>query len=321
MKRAPSQSRKGGATVLVLLLLGALLSVAFWVMAHVKESIIWRKGLYATEAAARAGLYRLEPMEYTHPTLDAPTSDAAVLETLNKVAEANGLFPELFEPISGTDVVRGPISLSVLARPFDTGVSPPVSDVYGIPSVRMLYGRQWLDENGLVIGSTGCLPIGIQIADIPDLDSPDPFTLVFGTTTSSVSVVAWTGSSQPLTHIEFLGFALNGTPEGLAPPGLKVQDLVNRLVASPDEFTSIQSRFTGRSAVVPLLNGNQVIRFARIYILSLANGAGGDEIMLRLAPSAVVRAAGSSIPPLAGPPVAQANVPIHGMVLRPWRSL
>jgi hypothetical protein len=259
-------------------------------------------------------------MEFTPPSVEAPITDGELVAHLTWMARSNGLFPEYFEDLVLTDLARGPISLSVMVRPLDNGVAPILSDVYGIPATRMSEGRQWLDS-GTVWASTGCLPLGVQIGDIPDPEDPTPFQVPFGMATNAATVVLWAGGSAPIEHIRFLGFTVGGAPEGITPPEVALGDPVGLLNATPADILALQSRFNGRLAVIPLLSGANIVQFARVRLLGIVSTIGGLELRMRMAPSAVVRGAIPQPLPITGPPPVLADVPEIGVALRPWRAL
>jgi len=319
MSFAPPTRRNGGATVLLLLALGVVFVLGFRVVALFGESIVWRKGIAATEAAARTGLYLLEPMEFTPADIEAPLHPTTFLDVLTWSARSNGLYPELFHDLESSDILIDRATISVLARPLSATVPPIATEVYGIPAFRISEGRHWL-ENGSVIAATGCLPVGIQQAFLPVPSTLLPFSISFGFQTNAVTVVHWSSGSTPAAHIQFLGYTHGSTPEGLPPPELALGNTVTLLDATPSDIAELQARITGRIVVVPVLDGQTVTSFLRIRLLSLDATADGYETSWAFVPSATVRSALPPPPPGFGPPPLPSDIPALGGVLRPWRD-
>jgi hypothetical protein len=318
--RAPVFQAKAGSIQLPLLFaLALMLAIGFKVGDGFREAVVARKAVYAADAAATAGLYLLQPMEYTPPGLDVPLTPLAQMDILSRTALVNGMFPELFAPMTLADIMAGPVSVSVTFRSLDPDMSPYSGDYHGIPSDRMGAGRVWTNELGLAIAATGVLPLGVQSVAMP-VNNPFPVMLGLGDALAPASFIQWS-LSDPLvvSHLLALGFIHGGPPLGVPPPGMSVEDMVIRLPPMQPAVDNLLALLIGRVVVLPVLTGDQVSGFARARILSLVTTP-PYQIQIALAPSAAVRCALGPALPRDYPVPAASDIPQWGLVLRPWRT-
>lgn len=320
MLRAPSSHRQGSTTLALLLIFSIFIVIGFMVIERFGETVVARKGLYATEAAARTGLYLNRPAAYVPPILESVRTDGELLAIMEQVALVNGMYPELYPALQASNLTRNAQSIRLRIWPLDSEIPSQSTLVYGIPAHTISEGRHWLTGSGEVEQALGCLPVGIQIAAVPDLASTAPFVLEFGENTSPATVIQWTGSASPEAHVRYLGFSAGGMPEGLPPPQLSVGNSVTPLNASPGDIAELQARFDGRLAIVPLLNGADVVRFARVRLGELVTGP-PHTLTLALAPSAAERSALAPPPPPGGPAPLPGDVDPVGLVLHLWRDV
>jgi hypothetical protein len=312
-------AKAGSLQLPLLFLLALFVAIGFWVGRHSREAVVARKAVYAADAVATNGLLLLHPMEYTPPGLEVPLDPAAQLDILARVALVNGHFPELFEPLEEGDFSVSGVQFAVTLHPLAPGMTSFTGAWHGIPAARLGPGRVWTNELGLAVAATGVTPLGAQVGALP-VNNPLPVELVLDGPGAPLSLLQWPGSDPDVTsHLLALGFTHGALPEGAPPPALEPGQLVQRLPPLPGPVAQLQARLIGRVLVLPLLQNDQVVDFARVRLLQVIPDA-PPRLLVALAPSAVVRAALGPEEPRNLPAPGPGEVEAFGRVLRPWRS-
>ena len=293
MHGAVRRMRAGSLQPLIVALLLLLWLLGLGLLALYRDTVLQQQALAAAEAVASQALRSLQPPEYALPD-PTPEERSLDLGQLNQLAQANGLGPAAFEPITADDMDVGPTWVRVTPKSKNPRAKSVAVIANGVPAGRIEAGHAWLDEGGEPVGTTGCLPLGVQIAALPDTDGAGTsFWLQMATSKPQAVCLRLSAvSNAPEQQVRYLGFKPAEPLEGLPPPAIEMGDVVSAQPPSAGFLAELRRRLRGRVVVVPLLSGDAVVGFGRLRL----EDANLERMAVRfaLAPSAVVRAAAAS---------------------------